>query len=104
MRTSAYATSESLTSDSDRQAEAGRARVVHKHLYCVQAVLVEVFAQERELFQKIVRHRDDVAADRVRLHDIKQFARACPNQLDLRTAANTFQGAAHYRKRIATGV
>ncbi len=75
-----------------------RLRVVVEHLHGLEAVGVEVLVDEAELLQHVVGDRDDVAADRVGLEDVEQFAGAGPDQL---LGAGT--GAASRRRRTSSG-
>ena len=71
--------------------------VAVEHLDGLQRELLEVLAERAELGQQVAGHRDDVAADRVRLDDVEHLARAGPDQLGPRRRAHDLQRLAHDR-------
>ena len=54
--------------------------VVVEHLHGFERILVHVLADQRQLLDDVVGHRDDLAADLVGLENVEQFARARPDQ------------------------
>ena len=52
-----------------------------EHLHGLERERVEILAEQVELGEQVVRHRDDVAADRVGLDEVEHLARAGPDQL-----------------------
>ena len=64
--------------------EAGGQRCGPEHLDGLERERVEILAQEIELRDEVVRHRDDVAADRVGLDEVQDLARAGPDELGRR--------------------
>ena len=62
---------------------AGRLAVLVEHLHGLERVFVHVLADQRQLLDDVVGHRDDLAADLVGLEDVEQLARARPDQLGI---------------------
>src|SRR5262249_11449122 len=86
------------------QSEARSGGIVVKHFDRVERVVVEVFANERELLENVVGDGDDVAADFVRLNHVEELTWAGPDQFGSRRRFEDLEGFGHVRYRIATGV
>ena len=56
-------------------------RVAVKHLHGLERVLQQILAQQVELLEQVVGHRDDVTPDLVGLHDVQDLPRRGPDQL-----------------------
>ncbi len=76
--------------------------IVVKYLHSIQRIIPQVFSNQRELLQNIVHHGDHVAADGIRLKDVREFAGACPNQFARRLTAG-FNRSHHAQPRPRAG-
>ena len=65
------------------QAEPRALCIIEKHLHGLERVFVQIVPNQREFIQHIVRHGNHMAADRVRLKDVQQFAGAGPYESDI---------------------
>src|SRR2546423_11651903 len=79
-------------------------RVVPEHVNGFKREGIKVFAYEIKFFQYIIRSRDDVTAYSVRLKQIEQFARACPDQFRLRIRLQKLDHTTHDRHGVAASV
>ena len=61
------------------QPETRRAGVRVEHFHGIQRELLEVFSQERNFPDEVVRHRDDMASDGVCLNEIQNLPWARPD-------------------------
>src|SRR6188474_2908637 len=85
--------------------EARGERVRPEHLHGLERERVEILAEELELCDQLVGHRDDVAADRAGLDEVQDLARACPDELGLRRdGLDDLERLAHDRHRFDPGV
>src|SRR5262245_3845856 len=84
--------------------EAGGDRVAPEHLDGLQRIGVEILVDQAQLVEDVVGHRDDVAADGIRLEDVEQLARAGPDELGLGTVAQNFYRLGHQWHRVDAGV
>src|ERR1035437_6055952 len=59
-----------------------------KHFDRIEREFGQILTQARQLLQQVMRDRDDVAADLVRLYQVENLAGTCPDQLQLRLGAS----------------
>src|SRR5215472_14380876 len=75
-----------------------------EHFHCLQGIVVEILSDKVKLDQNVVCHCNDMAADCVRLEDIEQLARACPNQFGIRRLSEAANCLGHQRHRIDASI
>ena len=82
----------------------GSLTVIIEHFDGFQRIFVHILADQRQLLENVVGHSDHVTADVIRLKDIEQFARACPDQLPCWALLSDLDRLRHERHRIAAGI
>src|ERR1700733_6012309 len=75
-----------------------------KHSDGLQGVLVQIFAEQRQLGNQVGRSSYDIAAALPRLHYVENFARARPQQLRIGPGVYQLGRGLHHRHRIDAGV
>ena len=70
-------------SDPTGMVNAGGQRILVEHRHRLERITVEILADQRQLFDDVAGHGDDMAADFVGLENIEELARARPEKLGL---------------------
>jgi len=86
------------------EGEAGLQRVAAEHLDRLDGEGLQILADRGQLPNELARHRDDVAACRVRLKEIEQLPRARPDDLRARAHRQHANRLGDDGRRIPAGI
>ena len=81
-----------------------RGRILVEGLHGLARILGQILADEVELAQELVGHRDDIAAGLLGVKDVQKLARARPQQLRARPRAQDLLARQHVRNGIHAGI
>src|SRR4051794_3120546 len=79
-------------------------RIVVKHLHRLQRILIQVFSNQRQLFQYVAGSGNDMTSDGIGLEYVEQFARTRPDQLQIWIGREYLDRLAHQWRGIASGI
>src|SRR6188472_581563 len=82
----------------------GSRSVAIEGLHGFARVFRQILADEIELAEKLIRHRDDVTAALLGMEDVQELAGARPKQFRLRTRGGDLFARMHMRDRVDTGI
>src|SRR5262245_14734831 len=82
----------------------GSRSVAIEGLYRFARVFRQILADEIELAEELIRHRDDVTAALLGMEDVKELAGACPQQFRIGARCGNVLALTHMRDRIYAGI
>ena len=88
----------------DSERKSGGPSVVAEHFRGFERVVAEILADEGQLFQNVVCHRDDVAADRICLKNVQKLTRARPDELGVGRSCEASHFLGRQRHWVGAGI